>query len=248
MCGQCLKEGFDPRDGAFAFVCRAPKPPPRQVELTVADGTVLRTKLEVLRSQSSLVREAAGFSGPSGWAAVRVPLPTVPAAAVATAIEFCQRVHNVDARAKSVAIAWKKAFLPQLLEDFAALASLTHAARTLDAVPLRRLACAAVAEQLRRALVEGTIGSWLAHSSADDCGDDANAFNLCQALGGVEALAECLAAGDTETESDEALWQAAEAVDDHDWREALALVHRIRISKKVLSEEASTNCMNCDAT
>ena len=119
-------------------------------------------------------------------------LEGVSAHALQTALAFLQRVHNVADRPKSVRIAWKSV-CPQLLEPPKAcsLLSLVRAARALDAQPLRRLACEEVANRIRTGqLLSGVCADG---DGAEEC--RAAASDALDALGGIDALAECLECG-----------------------------------------------------
>jgi hypothetical protein len=230
MCGRCRFEGGPWKRKTCPWVvsvCEAPLPP-QQIAFVAGDGSVHHALRAVVARQCAAVDNA--LAAGTGQAAFRLP-SGIPASAVATALSFCQRVHNVAGREASIAIAWRKSFLP-ILGDDANLAALAWAARSLDARPLRQLACKAVADRILLAIENGEslTSRFVSPASSEFAmasdGAAAPGFDLCSAVGGVEALAECLAAGMAGERSRQVLLAAAQTVGHMDWRAATALLQK----------------------
>ena len=234
MCGLCRHEGLPSkrRSDAFTAPCTSAAALPVAV-LVASDGSRYDAPRHTLSSCATVA--AAVKAAAVNEVLPSITLPGVTACALCTALRFCQRVHNVGNRAASVRLAWSKGFLPNLTSM--QLFELVRAARALDATPLRRLACSAAADLLRN--------HYLGDESSEGCNEPPPTLpaDAAAALGGIEALTEvltlvaggaeidaggrCEAANDgrcQNTRSADGWLQAAEALDDSEWREAAARV------------------------
>lgn len=247
MCGLCLSEGGPRKRGRaadFGTPCTATASV-TVANLVAADGSVHAAARHTL-SSCTAIAAAAIASDHTSSKTFTVELPNTSAAALATALDFCQRVHNVGGREASVRIAWRKGFLPRLSED--GLLELVGAARALDATPLRQLACSGAAHALRARLVDGgtvVVDGGVSGLPAPCPWPAPWPAHAVSALGGVDALAEVLSSsnaldsaadgdGGTSCHSGEdALLRAADAVDDPGWREAVARVRGLGLGVDV---------------
>ena len=220
MCGRCRFEARDAR------------PAKRRQDDVDAPCTAVTAVMRIKAADGSIVKAPR--------AAVLATCTTLNAAMVEpvqlqqlecadvlqTAFSFCQRVYNVGFREVSVRIAWQKAFLPALLENNGrGLFDLMRTARSLGATILCMHAAEAIVQRLQT--LDATALREL--YAPDACNDDGQQVDLCTALGGVDALADCLdrGTGVGDSEDREVLLRAAESVDER-WLLAVAKVRARR--------------------
>ena len=234
MCGRCLREGdaFVPRrkrprteaegvDGARSSSPLLLRPRGSTSE----DTTLSAPRHKILSVCTSLPAE----EGPPAC----VPLPPCCRLPIARLlVDFCTRHHNVNGRAASVDIAWRKAIRPQLQRS-SECAELLRLAWHVGCAPLERLCLAELVRALRESADTATLRA--RHCTASAKQDAAeSAMPLVEALGGANGLQLVLDAAFDDLAGGDAAhaWLREAAAVDGVWQEAADAMLDARLARE----------------
>ena len=252
MCGRCLREGD-------AFVPRRKRPRTEAEGFDGASGgrssspLLLRPRhsasedMTLSAPRHKLLSVCACLPAEEGRPAC-VPLP--PCCRLPTVrllVDFCTRHHNVNGRAASVDIAWRKAMRPQLQRS-SECAELLRLAWYVGCAPLERLCLAELVRDLRESADTATLrarhcaaspctakqdATGTGTTSTDDAGAE-SAMPLAEALGGAHGLQLVFDAALDDVAGGAAAhaWLREAAAVDGVWQEAASAVLDARLARE----------------